>query len=398
MAARATGHIRVIDRKGGPVLYAKLKLPDGRQPQRALGRLWTKRSKPPEGYLTRGQAQARLAAILAGEDETLAIKPEQEVVTLGRAVDEWLRYVQDDKQRARSTVRDYRNTARARLLPALGADTPVDTITTEDVDELREALLAQVSRRTAQKVIVILHGVLTRARRKGWVPVNVADNAEKVNLTATGEFNVLEPEQVAAIARHAADATTAALVTVAAFTGLRCPGELTALRWGSVDFANRIVHVTRNYVLGSEGTTKGRRVRSVPLSDQALVALDRLSRREHFTGPGDLVFGNETGARLSGDRVRDEFYAALKRAGLGHLREKPDPIIPYDLRHTFGTLAVRTAPLSDVQAWMGHRHITTTMRYVHYVPQHDAAAKLSAAFGGQAVPRDMPRTPDMRRK
>ena len=30
MAARATGHIRVIDRKGGPVLYAKLKLPDGR--------------------------------------------------------------------------------------------------------------------------------------------------------------------------------------------------------------------------------------------------------------------------------------------------------------------------------------------------------------------------------
>ncbi len=44
---------------------------------------------------------------------------------------------------------------------------------------------------------------------------------------------------------------------------------------------------------------------------------------------------------------------------------------------------------------MGHRHITTTMRYVHYVPQHDAAAKLSKAFGGQAVPRDVPRTADI---
>ncbi len=347
MAARATGHIRVIDRKGGPVLYAKLKLPDGREPQRALGRLWTKRSKPPQGYLTPGQAQARLTAILAGDDETLAVKPEREVVTFGRAVDEWLRYVQDDKQRARSTVRDYRNTARARLLPALGADTPVDAITTQDVDELREALLAHVSRRTAQKVLVILHGVLTRARRKGWVAVNVAETAEKVNLTTTGEFNVLEPEQVASIARHAAG-TMGALFTVAAFTGLRCPGELTALRWGSVDFANRILHVSRNYVLGAEGTTKGKRVRSVPLSDQALIALDEVSRRAHFTGPGDLVFCTETGGRLSGDRVRDEFYSALGRAGLGHLRAKPDPIIPYDLRHTFGTLAVRTAPLSDL--------------------------------------------------
>jgi integrase len=186
-----------------------------------------------------------------------------------------------------------------------------------------------------------------------------------------------------------------ALFTAAAFTGLRCPGELTALRWGSVDFANRILHVSRNYVLGAEGTTKGKRVRSVPLSDQALVALDGLSRRADFTGPADLVFCTETGGRLSGDRVRDEFYSALGRAGLGHLREKPDPIIPYDLRHTFGTLAVRTAPLSDVQAWMGHRHITTTMRYVHSVPQHEAAAKLSKAFGGQAVPRDVPRTPDI---
>src|SRR4051812_9616997 len=71
----------------------------------------------------------------------------------------------------------------------------------------------------------------------------------------------------------------AALVIVGAFTGLRCPGELRALRWAQVDFQNRIVHVVENYVLGQEGVTKGKRVRSVPLSDHALVALDRLSRR-----------------------------------------------------------------------------------------------------------------------
>ena len=29
---------------------------------------------------------------------------------------------------------------------------------------------------------------------------------------------------------------------------------------------------------------------------------------------------------------------------------------------------------------MGHANIATTMRYLHYVPQHDDAARLTAAF------------------
>jgi integrase len=133
-------------------------------------------------------------------------------------------------------------------------------------------------------------------------------------------------------------------------------------------------------ILGQERTTKGKRVRSVPLADQAAAALGGLSRREDFTASDDLVFCTDVGGYVSGDAIRDEFYRALESAGLRHLRHKDDPIVPYDLRHTFGTLAVRANPLTDVQAWMGHKHISTTMRYVHYVPQHGAAAKLTAAF------------------
>jgi hypothetical protein len=36
--AKQTGYVRAIDRMGGPVFYVKLKLPDGSQPQRRLGR------------------------------------------------------------------------------------------------------------------------------------------------------------------------------------------------------------------------------------------------------------------------------------------------------------------------------------------------------------------------
>jgi hypothetical protein len=71
----AIGHVRTIQRSSGAVLYAKLKLPDGREPQRRLGRLWTKRTRPPAGYLTRAQAEARLEAILAGDDPMVNLSP-----------------------------------------------------------------------------------------------------------------------------------------------------------------------------------------------------------------------------------------------------------------------------------------------------------------------------------
>jgi hypothetical protein len=47
-----------------------------------------------------------------------------------------------------------------------------------------------------------------------------------------------------------------------------------------------------------------------------------------------------------------------------------------------------------IQKWMGHADIQTTMRYLHYVPQHDDAARLTAAFASESVPPDVPRTAD----
>jgi hypothetical protein len=57
----------------------------------------------------------------------------------------------------------------------------------------------------------------------------------------------------------------------------------------------------------------------------------------------------------------------------------------HDPRHCFGSVAVRAFPLSDVQAMLGHAHVTTTMRYVHHRPGADDAARLSSAFQGEDV-------------
>jgi integrase len=409
----ATGHVRTLPRKDGPVFYAKLKVPrdDGTmyEPQRRLGKVWSKRSRPPAGYLTAAQAQARLEAMLVGDDPLVNIEPPRDVVTFERACDEHLRYLEFDRQRKASYVKDCRNTMRCYLLPAFGKSTPVGDIMTADIDAFRDRLLsmprsrrtgdgeaAPLAHKTVQKVLVLLGGILARAKRKGWVTTNAAEDAEKVSVKRSEEFNVLDVEQVAAVSRAAATDQLAAMFTVGAFTGLR-QGELLALRWRHVDFANRIIHVQRNLPAGTaeEDTPKSHRVRSVPLSDQAAVALDGLSRREHFTGPDALVFGTVTGGHLNDDNVRDAFYDALEGAGLGRLRTKADPIVFHDLRHTFGTLcASKGIDVVKIQTWMGHADLATTRKYMHHAPQHDDAARLTAAFTAETVPPDMPRTTD----
>ncbi len=72
----------------------------------------------------------------------------------------------------------------------------------------------------------------------------------------------------------------------------------------------------------------------------------------------------------------------------------------HDLRHTFGTLAVEAWPLHDVQAYMGHADIQTTMIYVHQQPKAAAADKLSQlvadATGGSVQAEDRECSPLMR--
>ena len=63
------------------------------------------------------------------------------------------------------------------------------------------------------------------------------------------------------------DGQDAALIRVAAYTGLR-PGELRAARWSDVDWLLRIVHVRRSYTGTVEGPPKSGKVRSICWPDQ----------------------------------------------------------------------------------------------------------------------------------
>jgi integrase len=331
-----------------------------------------KRSRPPKGFLTRPQAEARLQEILNGNDESVPVAaPPEPVPTFAAAGREWLAYVEHDRKRRRSTVQDYRRELERVLIPEFGEDTRLDEIDMARIDAYRATLVAEgrLSARTINKRLAQLHAIFKRAQRVHGLPLNPVAGAERQPHRRSGDFSALSASEVELLAAGAANEQDAALFEVAAFTGLRL-GELRGLRWSDVDRGRRLVHVRRSYTRGEEGPPKSGKVRSVPLVDQAAQALDRLGKRERFTGEDDLVFVNDLGAPFEESAMRRRFYDALDAAGLPRIRF-------HDLRHTFGTLAVQAFPLTDVKAYMGHADIQTTMIYVHHVPRHDAAARLS---------------------
>lgn len=403
-AADFTGHVRLRERKRGDQWYLKYRTPTG-QFEKRLGPAWKEKSRPPAGYFTRKLAEVALAELLTDLRRGEVPDPGAHTgKTFADAVAEWLRYVEHEKARRRSTVRGYEAVGRL-LKEEFGADTQLEELTTERIDRYRRELLSEgkVTRRTVQQRMVLMHGILKRARKLGWVTENAADAVERVNLIRRDEFNVLTVEQVESIAAKATGQYAAA-IKVAAFTGLRT-GELRALRWRDVDVLGATVRVVRNMPIGGEeGAPKSGRGRSVPLVDQVIVVLDALERREDFTGQDDRVFPDEVGGMLSDDALRDALYEAMEAAGIDRAAFPAGPFVFHHLRHTFGTLAASLgASLVEIQSWMGHADISTTMKYAHHLPKHDAARRLtegiermqSEGAEGETVPRTVPRTAEI---
>jgi integrase len=349
------------------------------QHQRVLGKVWTGRGKPAAGYLTKRTAQQALDEILADARRGQLLPPLRPSggVSFADAAAEWLRYVEHARRRRPSTVRDYRIVVDRVLVPALG-EAPLAAITSGHVDAFRAALVEEgrLSPRTINKYLALIHGILKRAQRVYGLSANAAAGVERQPARRSGDFDVLSAAEVEALVRAASSSQDAALFATAAYAGLRL-GELRALRWHDLDFEKRLIHVRRSYVGRAEDAPKSGRVRSVPMIDQVATVLDQLSRREWFTGENDLVFCNDVGDHFDDSALRRRFYSARSAAGLKRIRF-------HDLRHTFGTLAVQVFPLSDVKAFMGHADIATTMIYVHYVPQYDAADRLSRALRAAA--------------
>jgi integrase len=379
-----TGHVLRVERKRGPVWYAKYRLADGRQVQKKIGPAWTGRGRPPAGYFTKRTAEDWLRDTLDAARRGTLPGAVQTGATFADAAAEWLRYVEQDRDVKPSTLTDYRSVVASRLLPAFG-ELRLEELTPRRIEEWRASVGGGrlLTNRTRNKALTILGGIMERARKVYGLSSNPVRDVEKLRerYDAT-RFEFYSPEEVWALVRAAASEQDGAIFLTAAFTGLR-RGELIALRWRDVDFERSAIRVSGSYADGKLTTPKSGHGRVVPMVPDVGGALARLAKREWATGDDELVFPGDFGTYLDGSALRRRFVAACARAGLR-------PIRFHDLRHTFGTLAVRSAEsIVELQTWLGHAEVRTTMRYTHYREQRNAAARLARAFD-TAAPADEP--------
>ena len=373
-----TGHVCRRSGDRGDVWYAKYRLPDGRQVKKRIGPAWTSRGRPAAGCYTKRTAEGWLSDVLDQARRGTLPGMVRTGATFADAAAEYLRWIEHDRARKPSTVRDYQSIVNAHLLPAFGS-TRLEDITTDGVERWAAGLTAggRMNNRTKLKVLTVLHGVMGRARRVWKLPRNPVTDVEKPVQTHDTDIDVFTPEDVMALVRVAASEQDAAIYLTAAFTGLR-RGELVALRWRDIDFTRRHVRVTASYTERSLTTPKSGKIRSVPLAPVVADALARLRQREDFKGENDLVFPGIAGTYLDASALYRRYKTALRQAGLRDLRF-------HDLRHTFGTQVIGNPRVSILQLkeWMGHADVDTTMRYRHFAPRAGDADLVAEAFAGQ---------------
>ena len=109
----------------------------------------------------------------------------------------------------------------------------------------------------------------------------------------------------------------------AAFTGLA------AASWsrsaGATSTSSRHHPGTRQLHARRTTTPKSGKVRSVPMVDDVAQTLARLSTRDRFTGPDDLVFPGVTGDHLDGSALRRRYRTLRPPPGSGRSVPRPPP-------------------------------------------------------------------------
>ncbi len=275
-----------------------------------------------------------------------------------------------------STRRDYKSAVDRWLVPAFGRKR-LEDVTAKSIAAWRRQQMTSgaMPRRTADKLVSMLHGIFEFARREYHCGSNPIDQVERLAVRYDGgRFDFYTPEEVWALVRASSE-QDGAIFLLAAFSGLR-RGECLGLRWRDVDFERQSIRVEHNLstVDGELGTPKSGQMRSVPMAPDVATALARLEKREQWTGRDNFVFVGTAGEPLDGSALRRRYVIAQGKAKLRKLRF-------HDLRHSFGTIAANAALSGrELQSWLGHADYRTTQRYLHYRERGDEAARLAAAF------------------
>lgn len=278
---------------------------------------------------------------------------------------------------AARTWKNYESVLRIHVVPALGSR-PLGDLTRAEV---RAFVLTRVQERLSRETVGHILSVL-----RAMLQVAVDDEVLAAN-PALGLWKRLA-KGIAGPARTWTDLALpdgsgevffAACKVVApglhayfrtlAGTAMR-RGEGLGLQAEDADFSAGTITVARQWHPGGlpPGLPKGRRPRTLDLPPglaevlrTAIRESDDLARRRGFPLTPRWIFRSiRTGHPYAPDWIGKRMKAVLREAGLS------ESYTPKSLRHTVATtLVTHGEPPRYVQMLLGHRHLATTMRYVH---------------------------------
>ena len=149
------------------------------------------------------------------------------------------------------------------------------------------------------------------------------------------------------------------LYLLALNTGMRL-GEMLALKWTAVDLTSGLISVCRtvcSHTRQVRETTKGRRIRHVPINDALFGVLEAAKARRSNV---EWVLHNR-GLLLDHHNIRNRHWLRdIAESSVSSIRF-------HDLRHTYAShFLMNGGELFKLQAILGHADIRTTMNYSHF--------------------------------
>lgn len=343
------------------------------------------------GFSTEREAKLARAKALTDLDKGKFAAPSK--VTVAVYFSQWLDGREMDLKP--KTIDGYRYLVNGYILPALGKLKLQSLSPRKLSDFYRDLSLhggkggGPLSKTTVNRIAALVKKVLKDAVYVDQLlssnPAEQAITPRQSNVSKTSDL--WDAAQLKAFLTVAEQHRLHAVLWLAAYTGLR-RGELLALRWSDVDFANQLVRVHRSVSLTSkgavEGTTKNHKERFVSIDASTVEVLQahrlrQTSEREFAMDSWegtDYVFCTEFGFPVYPTTLTHLLHKLI----VIHNQENPGMQLSrirfHDLRHIHATLLLEAGvPVHVVAARLGHADPAITLRtYAHVLRSQETSA------------------------
>ena len=295
--------------------------------------------------------------------------------------EKWLRNHEQGANPKPGTISTYEGRLRIHVLPIIGKKV-VNQITAYDIENLKQELRTKISARYTNAILITLGTIFKYGWSLGFCKLNPTQFIKKLGVTRS-IGSTISKDEAGALSRHLNEPYKTIFFAMLC-TGARV-GEITGLQWRDVDFKNSLISIERNVIRGPAGkfgmgdkpwafgTPKSKEsTRRVSMPPSLMAALVRHGKLSHGNNPLGLIFCTTNGNPYDRSMLRVKLNAALKAAGLKHIRL-------HDLRHTNASwLLADRINVGYVSKHLGHSGSQITIdTYYHVMPkEHEREMKL----------------------